>query len=70
MCVVKDVLQKELNNARDNLWRARRRFDGADLNEEYGQSGRTRAEILHGYRQTIEELEEALRDHNTETIDR
>ena len=46
----------------DDLERAERAFRGLtgdQLNEEYGQSGRTKGEILEGYRKERREWEQA-----------
>lgn len=50
---VKDTLKRALENYRgDDLYRARAAFRGRtpeQMQEQYGQSGRTFAEILRGY---------------------
>lgn len=58
------VIEAALNAYRgDDLARARRCFDGCSaeqMQEPWGQSGRTRAEILRGYEEHAAKVDEAL----------
>jgi hypothetical protein len=47
------LVDRDLSEAEDNLRRAERAFGGSNLHEEYGQSGRTKQEILNGYRDWV-----------------
>ena len=59
----KEKLMQIVERAKgDDLERAERAFRGLtgdQLNEEYGQSGRTKGEILEGYRKERREWEQA-----------
>ena len=47
----------------DTLWRAKAAFKGlseTELNTEYGQSGRTKRQIIEGYQTNIREAEELV----------
>lgn len=56
-----EVIEAALRQyAGDDAARARRAFQGQDMNEPWGQSGRTRAEVLAGYEKHEAEVEAAL----------
>ena len=44
----------------DDLERARREFDGTDLDEEYGASGCTKRQILTQYEEDRRQVNEAI----------
>jgi hypothetical protein len=44
-----DLANRDLSNARDNLYRARAAARGSDPSRQWGQSGRTLNEIIAGY---------------------
>jgi hypothetical protein len=44
----------------DNLYRARRAFSGSNLDEEYGESGKTKRQILAEYEQHEAEVKAAI----------
>jgi hypothetical protein len=57
------ILSKELANAKHNLYCADRRFSSMskeELQEEYGQSGSTCAEVWKGYQREVNELKQCL----------
>ena len=57
------IVQRNVGAAHDNLNRARRMFNGmsaVQLNNEYGESGSTCAELLDKYQQALTEAEECV----------
>jgi hypothetical protein len=56
------ALAGSYSNAADNACRARMAFRGADLRGQYGESGRTRGEILAEYEAEEKATKEALLD--------
>ena len=52
------ILDGKIVGAEDNLYRAKMQFRGADLDSEYGQSGRKCGDILQGYYDELDELVE------------
>lgn len=57
------AVKSQLGNAEDNLHRAKAAFRGLDekrMGEQYGQSGRTRAEIVAEYTAEVERWKRAL----------
>ena len=58
----KERVLKILSDAkRDDLERAERAFAGCDLDVLHGESGRTRGNILEGYKRERHQWEEAYR---------
>ena len=58
-------LKADLDNAGDNLYRASAAFRGMPptmLQEEYGQSGRTRQDIIDGYQRWYNAAKKALEE--------
>jgi hypothetical protein len=66
--VNKDIIEAvrtQLGNAQDNLHRARAAFrycTAAELQEQHGQSGQTRAQIVDGYADEVKRWQKALTD--------
>ncbi len=60
----KQFILKQMRGSRpDNFYRAQAAFRGLSddqMNEQYGQSGRTRREILEGYREHLTEWDAAI----------
>lgn len=55
------TLRGALGVAEDNLCRARMQFRAPDrMNKEYGESGRTGAQILSGYEDEVRSMKEAI----------
>ena len=50
--LIRKAIERQLGDAQDNLYRARAAFGKAtadEMQQQYGQSGRTRADILREY---------------------
>lgn len=65
-----EAVESKLGNATDNLYRARVAFSGcteAQMQQQYGQSGSTRAQILDEYTQEVARWEAALATAKRET---
>lgn len=58
--VRRDAVRNELGQAQDNLNRARCAARGCDVNEQWGQSGKTLAQIINEYEEWVKECEAAL----------
>lgn len=58
---IKSMLQNSLSVALDNLYRANRQFSNISPGEYYGESGRLCADILRGYVDDVEKLNECIR---------
>lgn len=54
-CAASFLRQVMRDSHNDDLLRSQRAFDGLDLDEQHGDSGQTRREILHQYskRETV-----------------
>ena len=58
-----ECVKKELINAQDNCHRAESTFGSlsvSEMQEQYGQSGKTKREILDGYTSKSIELQRAI----------
>ncbi len=55
------LVDKDLHEAEDNLYRAKFAFKGQNLNEKYGQSNDTKKEIIEGYKQWYNKASETKR---------
>ncbi len=58
--VRRDAIQGELGRAQDNLHRARAAARGRDVNAQWGESGKTLAQIISEYEEWVREVEAAL----------
>jgi len=54
------VVKGSMAVAKDDLHRATVSFRGQDLSQQYGESGKTRQEILEGYRRRCDHLGKCL----------
>ena len=55
-----NLLENALGNARNNYKRASAAFNGSDLSKEYGESGKTKRQILDEYWTYVCELEQCV----------
>ena len=65
--LVRSAVQSMLGNAQDNAARARAAFKNhtpAQMQEQHGESGRTRAEILYVYEEHLLDCEHAMQWFN------
>ncbi len=54
-----EILERELSNAKDNLYRCEAKFKGyttEGMDTKYGDSGSTCAEIVHSYKRPVTEI--------------
>jgi hypothetical protein len=64
------IVQAALGGAEDNLYRANMQFgkmSQEELNQEYGQSGRSCGDILLGYQSRADEIKRCLEWVNSAT---
>jgi len=54
------IVRHSIGCAEDNLYRAQSAMAASKLNEEHGQSGRKRQDILDEYEEDVRELKKCL----------